>query len=191
MIFWFFDKKWQKILEIWKVRAGYVASGGPAPLKNDPQITKSAQKYSKVVKSAQKWWKSAPFSRLTPTSLGSGNKDSQYASYGPGMLEIHLWWPRWSQCASSRRNWSHIRQFSKMLKNAPGWPPGAAQLIPRSARFHPAVSPNSSRGQPKFIPRSDRFNPPVSPISSSRTDRPTDGSTPMDQLTDWESYGSL
>ena len=43
--FFIFYKKCQKILEIGKVRAGYVASGGPAPPKNDPKMTKRAQKY--------------------------------------------------------------------------------------------------------------------------------------------------
>ena len=45
-------------------------------------------------------------------------------------------------------------RFSKMLKNASGRFPGAAELIPRSARFRPAVAPNSSPGQPQIIPKS-------------------------------------
>ena len=59
-----------------------------------------------------------------------------------------------------------LTNFQKCSKMCQGDPPRDAKLTPRSARFHPAVSPISSLGQPDFIPRSARFHPAVSPISS-------------------------
>ena len=53
-------KKIRKLLEIWKVRAGYVASGGPGSAKNDPKSAKVSRKCPKW----QKWSKLAKKNRI-------------------------------------------------------------------------------------------------------------------------------